>query len=468
MFTKTRVLTSLTLIGALTLLWDSGLNLTTAAPPAAIGPGEPACQVFPPNNPWNTDISGYPLHPQSDAYVNQIGRSGHLHPDFGTWWEGAPIGIPYVLVGAGQPKVPVSFDYADESDPGPYPIPPDAPIEGGPGSDGDRHVLVIDNSTCTLYEMFYAHPQNGGQSWTAGSGAVFDLNTNALRPDYWTSADAAGLPIFPGLVRYSEVIEQGVIDHALRFTIAETRRAFIHPATHYASSNTNPGVPPMGLRFRMKAGYNCGGFSHEVQVICAALKKYGMFVADNGSDWYVSGAPDDRWNDDALGDLKQITGDAFEVVNTGEPIITESGPEFPPPAPPAAPPPPAPPAPPPPPPAPAAPPQAPGTQPQGQAPAPAGTIGTGDLSPTSGTSDPANVATPGSTEPATPRELPPGPSRTNSANPATSVNGGDSDGGLALGLIASSLVILSTAAGAAFYYARRHQTPRAPNEAPSS
>ena len=212
--------------------------------------------------------------------------------------------------------MPVSFDYADESDPGPYPIPPDAPIEGGPGSDGDRHVIVIDNSTCTLYEMFYAHPQNGGQSWTAGSGAVFNLNSNALRPDYWTSADAAGLPIFPGLVRYSEVVEQGVIDHALRFTVAETRRAFIHPATHYASSNTNPDVPPMGLRFRMKAGYNCGGFSHEVQVICAALKKYGMFVADNGSDWYVSGAPDARWNDDALGDLKQITGDAFEVVAT--------------------------------------------------------------------------------------------------------------------------------------------------------
>ena len=282
----------------------------------AIAAGEPLCAVFPANNPWNTDVSGFPVDPHSDAFVNSVGRADHLHPDFGTVWEGAPIGIPYVIVAGSQPRVPVSFGYADESDPGPYPIPADAPIEGGPNSGGDRHVLVIDNDNCVLYEMFDAHSANGGQSWTAGSGAVFNLNSNALRPDFWTSADAAGLPIFPGLVRYEEVVEQGVIDHALRFTVSATQRAFIHPATHFASDNTDPSVPPMGLRFRMKASYDCGGFSAEVQVICTALKKYGMFVADNGSDWYISGAPDHRWSDDRLGDLKAIPGDAFEVVAT--------------------------------------------------------------------------------------------------------------------------------------------------------
>jgi hypothetical protein len=285
--------------------------------------GEPACAILPPDNPWNSDISGFPVHAQSDAFVDAIGRQQHLHPDFGTVWNGAPIGIPYVIVPGTQPEVPVSFDYADESDEGPYPVPPNAPIEGGPNSSGDRHVLVIDDDNCVLYEMFDAHPVNGGQSWTAGSGAIFDLNSNALRPDFWTSADAAGLPIFPGLVRYEEVVQQGVIDHALRFTVQTTRRAFIHPATHYASSQTAANLPPMGLRFRMKAGYSCAAFSAEVQVICAALKKYGMFVADNGSDWYVSGAPDSRWNDDRLGDLKDIPGDAFEVVDTGEPVITD-------------------------------------------------------------------------------------------------------------------------------------------------
>ncbi len=276
--------------------------------------------MFPPDNPWNTDVSSYPVHPQSDGYVNSIGRADHLHPDFGTVWDGAPIGIPYVVVGAGQPKVPVTFDYADESDPGPYPVPANAPIEGGANSDGDRHVIVLDKDNCKLYEMFYAWPQNGGASWTAGSGAVFDLRTNALRPDYWTSADAAGLPIFAGLVRYDEVVERGAINHALRFTVSQTRRSFIHPATHYASSNTSPTLPPMGLRFRMKASYDCSWASAEVRVICAALKRYGMIVADNGSDWFISGAPDPRWNDEALGDLKAIAGGAFEAVNTGEAV----------------------------------------------------------------------------------------------------------------------------------------------------
>jgi hypothetical protein len=232
-----------------------------------------------------------------------------------------------VIVGAGQPKVPVSFYYASESDPGPYPIPPNAPVEGQPvgqpnsaGFGGDRHVLVVDESTCTLYETFDSWPVNGGQSWTAGSGAIFNLNSNALRPETWTSADAAGLPIFPGLVRYSEVVQQGVIDHALRFTVSRTRASYIHPATHEASSYHDYDLPPMGMRFRMKASYDCSWASAEVRVICTALKKYGMFVADNGSDWYISGAPDSRWSDDRVGDLKDIPGDAFEVVYTGEPI----------------------------------------------------------------------------------------------------------------------------------------------------
>jgi hypothetical protein len=291
----------------------------TPTPHPAQG-GEPSCSILPPSNPWNTDISAYPTATNSDTYVNNIGRWEHLHPDFGTVWNGAPIGIPYVIVDGAQPKVPVAFDYADESDPGPYPIPPTAPIEGGPNSTGDRHVLVIDDDDCVLYEAFYSWPQNGGASWNAGSGAVWDLNSNALRPDYWTSADAAGLPIFPGLVRYEEVVEQGVIDHALRFTVNNSQQAFIHPATHYASSSTDPARPPMGLRLRMKASYDCSWASSEIEVVCTALKKYGMFVADNGSDWYISGAPDPRWNDDALGDLKSVPGDAFEVVNTG-PLI---------------------------------------------------------------------------------------------------------------------------------------------------
>ena len=284
---------------------------TTTAPPSG------DCPTFPADNAWNTDISGYPVHARSAAWVSSIGSTRKLHPDFGTFWEGAPIGIPFVHVGAGQPKVPVTFRWDDESDPGPYPVPPNAPIEGGPSAGGDRHVLVVDDAACKLYELFAAYPQNGGTSWRADSGAVFDLRSNALRPDGWTSADAAGLPIYPGLVRYDEVVEDGVIDHALRFTISVSQRGFIHPATHQASSNTSPDVPPMGARFRMKASYSCAAFSAEVQVICAALKRYGMFVADNGSNWYVSGQHDPRWDDDALGDLKTIPGSAFEAVETG-------------------------------------------------------------------------------------------------------------------------------------------------------
>jgi hypothetical protein len=274
--------------------------------------------VFPADNPWNTDISDYPVHPNSDNYVASIGVGTNMHPDFGTVWDGAPIGIPFVEVSEDQPGVDVEFDYADESDPGPYPIPPDAPIEGGPDADGDRHVIALETDNCMLYELFYAYPVNGGESWTAGSGAIFDLSSNDLRPDGWTSADAAGLPIYPGLVRYDEVVEEGVIDHALRFTVSQSQRGYIHPATHFASSDTNPDLAPMGLRMRMKADYDCSGYSQEVQVICTALKTYGMFVADNGSDWYLSGAPNPNWDDDALGDLKTIPGSAFEAVMTGE------------------------------------------------------------------------------------------------------------------------------------------------------
>jgi hypothetical protein len=278
-------------------------------------------QVFPPDNWWNTDISQAPVHANSAAFLASIGTAGHLHPDFGTVWQGAPNGIPYCTVGAGQPLVPVSFTYASESDPGPYPIPPNAPIEGGPSSSGDRHILVIDTDARKLYELFSAYPDGSG-GWNAGSGAVFNLTTNALRPAGWTSADAAGLPIFPGLVRYDEAVQAGAIDHALRFTVAQTQHGYITPARHYASSSFDPNLPPMGLRLRLKASVNISGFSPTVQAILAALKRYGMFVADNGSDWYISGAPDPRWNDSDLATISAIQGSDFEVVDTG-PIVTQ-------------------------------------------------------------------------------------------------------------------------------------------------
>jgi len=288
-------------------------------------PGPQACRVFPEDNPWNTDISGYPVHPNSGTYIASIGTGEGLHPDFGTEWMGAPNGIPYDRVEPDVPKFEVIFEHAPESDPGPYPIPENPSIEGGPDGDGDRHMLMLDETDCMLYELFYAWPPGQGpnpsqDTWYAGSGAIFDLASNDLRPDTYTSADAAGLPIFPGLVRYEEAVEQGEIRHALRFTVSQTQRGFIHPATHFASSDTNPDLPPMGLRLRLKADYDVSGFSPEVQVILQALKKYGMFVADNGSDWFISGAPHPSWNDDHLHELTQVPGSAFEAVDTG-PII---------------------------------------------------------------------------------------------------------------------------------------------------
>ncbi|MGE0353687.1 MAG: hypothetical protein AB7I33_11510 [Gemmatimonadales bacterium] len=267
---------------------------------------------FPDDNPWNTPVDQAPVDPNSDALIASIGAGTGLHPDFGADWNGGPFGIPYVVVSGTTARVPVSFDYGGESDPGPYPIPENAPIEGGPASTGDRHVLVIDRDHWKLYELFDARPQ--GTGWHAGSGAVFDLNSNAMRPAGWTSADAAGLPIFPGLVRYDEVMEQGEIRHALRFTVRRSRRAYLPPARHYASSDTSPDRPPMGMRVRLKAGFDVTPFPATVQVILRALQTYGMIVADNGSDWYISGAPDPRWDDSELRTLGQVKGSDFEVV----------------------------------------------------------------------------------------------------------------------------------------------------------
>jgi hypothetical protein len=276
-------------------------------------------RAFPADNPWNQDISKEPLDPNSDNLIASIGKNKPLHPDFGTVYQGAPNGIPYVVVSGDQPKVPVAFEYADESDPGPYPIPPDAAIEGGPKSKGDRHIIVVDRDNWKLYELFSAYPR--GKGWKAGSGAVFDLKSNKLRPAGWTSADAAGLPIFPGLVRYDEVIEQKEIRHALRFTVVRSRRAYVAPARHFASPHKNPNLPPMGMRVRLKADYDISGFPPEAKVILTALKRYGMIVADNGGDWFLSGAPDSRWSDDALHTLKRVRGRDFEVVKMG-PLVT--------------------------------------------------------------------------------------------------------------------------------------------------
>ncbi|MDU0199648.1 copper amine oxidase N-terminal domain-containing protein [Paenibacillus sp. MAH-36] len=277
--------------------------------------GSAAWQVFPKDNPWNTDISSYPVHKNSGQFISSIGLNTSLHADFGTMWEGAPIGIPYTIVGADQPKVNVTFtDYGDESDPGPYPIPLNAPIEGGPNSDGDRHVIVVDKDNQYLYELYNAHPTADG--WQASNGAKWDLKSNVLRTKYWTSADAAGLPIFPGLVRYEEA-STGEINHALRFTVRKTQKGFIAPATHYASSSTDPNLPPMGLRLRLRNDFDISGYSPTNQAILRAMKKYGMIVADNGSDLYVSGAPDPKWDDDDLSKLSKLKGSDFEVVDTG-------------------------------------------------------------------------------------------------------------------------------------------------------
>jgi hypothetical protein len=273
--------------------------------------------MLPADNPWNTDISGYPLDGNSSAYMSNIAANGggSLHPDFGT----DPLyGIPFIVVPGSQPLVPVSFGWPDESDPGPYPIPTNAPIEGGPSGTGDRHVLALDKDHCKLFELYLSYPQSG--SWHAGSGAVFDLSTNALRPEGWTSADAAGLPVIPGLVRYDE-IAAGEIKHALRFTVRHTQRAHIHPATHSASTAMETSAPPLGMRVRLKASYDISGYTGAARIILTAMKKYGMLLADNGSNWYFSGMSDSRFDDNNLNTLKNVPGSAFEVVKTGSVII---------------------------------------------------------------------------------------------------------------------------------------------------
>ena len=304
-----RLAALLVALGAMTACGDAQRPGSGDEPPPL-----PSRSVFPPDNPWNRDISADPVDPNSDNLIAACGATRSLHPDFGTTYDGAPWGIPFVTVRGTQARVPVTFDYADESDPGPYPIPPAAPIEGGASSTGDRHVLVIDVDAWKLYELFDAHPVNGGASWQAGSGAVFDLSSNALRPQGWTSADAAGLPIFAGLVRYDEAVTAGAITHALRFTCPTTRRAYVPPARHYASSDTDPNLPPMGMRVRLKAGVDISAFPADVQVILTAFKRYGMMLADNGGGFFVSGAPDPRWNDANIDTMKQLHGSDFEVV----------------------------------------------------------------------------------------------------------------------------------------------------------
>ncbi|MFI5228506.1 MAG: hypothetical protein ACHQWU_05530 [Gemmatimonadales bacterium] len=292
---------------------DTGPGATPAPIDTAAGAALGGRRPFPADNAWNADISAAPVAGNSSTLIAACGLR-NLHPDFGTVYGGAPNGIPFVVVHSGQAKVPVSFDYSDESDAGPYPVPADAPIEGGPSSTGDRHVLVVDVDAWKLYELYDAHPVNGGVSWHAGSGAVFDLSSNALRPAGWTSADAAGLPIFPGLVRYDEAVQAGAINHALRFTCPRTREAYVSPARHYASSDTSSALPPMGMRVRLNASFDTTNFSPPVRAILRSMMRYGMLLADNGSGWFVSGAPDPRWDDDDLATLSRVPSSAFEVV----------------------------------------------------------------------------------------------------------------------------------------------------------
>jgi hypothetical protein len=290
------------------------LALGVAAASAGRVAGVAGCPVFPASSAWNHRVDRLPVAPGSDRIVAAIGAGDHVHADFGSGlWDGGPIGIPVTVVGKGQAKARVTFEYASESDKGPYPIPRSVAIEGGRNADGDRHALIVDRDACRLYELFALSPSAGG-GWRAGSGAVYDLRSNKLRPAGWTSADAAGLPILPGLARYEDVA-RGRIDHALRFTVQDTRRAYVWPARHFASDNTDPSLPPMGLRFRLKKSYPIGGFPRQARIVLQALKEYGMIVADNGSNWYLSGAPSPRWSNDQLHTLHRVPGSAFEVVD---------------------------------------------------------------------------------------------------------------------------------------------------------
>jgi hypothetical protein len=319
-------------MGIVAVMLAMGATFAAAAPPTIGGPAgtqglAPArrltppgptvggCSVFPGTNAWNTDVTGLALHPRSAATIAKIQSIGgdFLHPDFGSNPE---YGIPYVVVPPTQPLVPITYTaYGDESDPGPFPVPLDAPVEGGASSSGDRHVLVVREGSCELFELFGA--RRSGTGWSADSGARWSLVTGDLRPIGWTSADAAGLPILPGLVRYDEVAT-GSVRHAIRVTFAQTQRGFVLPATHFASSRTDLDLPPMGLRLRMRADYDLSAVTGQARVIAEAMKTYGLVVADNGSNWFFQGGSDPRWDDDDLNQLKQIPGTAFEVVDTGE------------------------------------------------------------------------------------------------------------------------------------------------------
>jgi len=282
------------------------------------------CTGFPADNVWRADVSGLPVHPNSDAFVASIGADATMHPDFGSGlWEGAPIGIPVTTVPAGQAKVAVRFEYADESDRGPYPIPKNARIEGGPDASGDRHVILYDRAGCRVYELFSAYPD--GEGWRAGSGAIFDLRSNALRRAGWTSADASGLSVFAGLVRYDEVAS-GRIGHAIRITVPRTRTGYTWPATHSASDRTDADLPQLGQRLRLKASVATNSLPKQARVVAEAMQRYGVIVADHGSAWYISGAPDERWDNDALRALKGLTGSDFEVVDmSGVRVSATSG-----------------------------------------------------------------------------------------------------------------------------------------------
>ena len=271
-------------------------------------PAAPHCPVFPKTNPWNRRVDKLPVTQSSTAIIGSIGIDTGLHADFGSGrWEGSPIGIPYDVVSKKTPRSRVTFEYSDESDHVRYPIPKRVHVEGG----SDHHALLVDRSACRLYELGGLQRAKG--RWHAWAGATWSLRSNRVRPAGWTSADAAGLPIFPGLARYDEV-RRGVIDHALRFTVQRTRRAYVYPARHYASDLTSPSLPPMGLRVRLKASFDVRSFPRQARIVLVALKRYGMIVADNGSDWYISGAPNRGWSNDQLHTLAQVKGSNFEVV----------------------------------------------------------------------------------------------------------------------------------------------------------
>jgi hypothetical protein len=288
---------------------------TGAAGSQARTPTLAGCPVFPADNPWNQRIDRLPMARSSAQTIARIGLSDPVHPDFGTVYNGAPNGIPYAVVSGSTPRVPVRFAAAGESDRGPYPLPRHVPIEGGAASTGDRHVIVVDRSTCTDYELYDAHPVDGATRWTAGSGAIFNLRSDRLRPAGWTSADAAGLPILAGLARYSEV-RAGAINHALRFTAPCTAARYVYPARHQAATCSRPGDPPMGLRVRLRASVNISRLPGQARIVARALQRYGMILADNGSPWYISGAPNARWDDGALHELGRLTGRDFQVVDT--------------------------------------------------------------------------------------------------------------------------------------------------------